>query len=107
MARSAGPSPRGLWVQAARLVVAITACRTGTSVSSNGVGAPAVAAAANAVVVTMRAGSSRASAARTNCAEAASFRLGTTSGAGARPRSVSARQSASIGAVSAASNIAR
>ena len=68
MARSAGPRPRGLCVQAARLVVAITACSTGTSVASNGVGAPAAAAAANAVVVTITAGSSRASAARTNSA---------------------------------------
>ena len=107
IARSAGPRPRGLCDQTERLVVAITACSTGTSVSSNGVGSPALVVAAKAVAVTTTAGLSRVSAARTNSAAARSFKLETTSGAGPNPRSASARHSASIGAVSAASNIAR
>ena len=56
MARSAGPRPRGLSRQAARLVVAITAWSTGTSAPSNGVGSPGSPPAANAVAVTITAG---------------------------------------------------
>ena len=56
MARSAAPRPRGLSRQAARLVVALTTCSTGTSGASSGVGSSALPPAAKAVVVTISAG---------------------------------------------------
>ena len=75
--------------------------------ASSGVNSPLSPLAAKAVVVTMSAGSSRANAPRKNAAASPSLRLVTTSGAGAKPRVVSAVHSASMGAVSLASNSAR
>ena len=58
-------------------------------------------------MVTIKAGSSRAKASRRNHAAAPSFKLVTINGAGAKPRSDKAAHNASIGAVSAASSMAR
>ena len=56
MARSAGASPRWLFSQASRRVVATITCMTGTPARSNSVSAPGSAPAAKAVAVTTRAG---------------------------------------------------
>ena len=102
-----GAESAGLSRHAARRVVALTTCSTGTSGPSSGVGSPPLPPAANAVVVTITRGIKPRERLAQECGRLASFKLVTTSGAGARPRAASAAQSASTGAVSAASSIAR
>ena len=65
---------RRLSHHAARRVVALMTCRTGTSAPSSAL-SPSALPAANAVMVTITAGSSRANAPRKNSAAAASFKL--------------------------------
>ena len=107
MARSAAPSPRALSRHAARRVVALTTCSTGTSQASSGDASLSLLPAAKAVMVTMRDGRNRAKASRKKPAASRSLRLVTISGAGASPRAASAVHSASTGAVSEASSSAR